>query len=455
MFSLDALLPPRAPEIGTGSAPLLSERWIISFALIAWFAAFNSILIWDTGISRMGPPEGNTQNFYRIFLVLFAGAASGYLLARDPRRWVDAFPGPLVLLVIYAVTALLSSAYIPTYAMYSLWKSFEILVDVLVMAAILSYANNQEGARTTYRILIAIDMLLVMAYVAEIWIYPNEALQPSRGIIKFTLVGVIPVMQENALAFLGAVTAFGSFCRLFRPAVAWKWLLYAAILSLSLLVLVMAQSRTSFVGFLIAVTAYLLFDRRFKIILALTGLAVLGGVYASLSDIFFQYLLRGQDPELVRSFSGRTQGWEAALAAFQEAPLLGHGFAAYARAVILSTEGVTSMHGAVFEVMVGTGAVGLMAWGGAIIWTMIRLVRLPASGHPWFSTRIGRSTQAEMIGIAALILVRGTTSSGLAEHEDNFLLFLTLLAYTASMHRASSAQDQGSSRTDQCALESR
>jgi hypothetical protein len=35
-----------------------------------------------------------------------------------------------------------------------------------------------------------------------------------------------------------------------------------------------------------------------------------------------------------------------------------------------------------------------------------------------------------------LILVRASTSSGLAMHQDNFMLFLTVLAYAASMRRA-------------------
>jgi hypothetical protein len=58
------------------------------------------------------------------------------------------------------------------------------------------------------------------------------------------------------------------------------------------------------------------------------------------------------------------------------------------------------------------------------------------SGHPWFRSAVGRSIQAEMLGVMVLILVRASTSSGLAMHQDNFMLFLTVLAYAASMRRA-------------------
>jgi hypothetical protein len=64
------------------------------------------------------------------------------------------------------------------------------------------------------------------------------------------------------------------------------------------------------------------------------------------------------------------------------------------------------------------------------------LLKLPANDHPWFRSVVGRSVQAEMIGVMVLILVRASTSSGLAMHQDNFMLFLTVLAYTASMRRA-------------------
>jgi len=45
-----------------------------------------------------------------------------------------------------------------------------------------------------------------------------------------------------------------------------------------------------------------------------------------------------------------------------------------------------------------------------------------------------------------LVLVRASTSSGLAMHQDNFMLFLTVLAYASSMRNAtrSSSDDERS-----------
>jgi hypothetical protein len=51
-----------------------------------------------------------------------------------------------------------------------------------------------------------------------------------------------------------------------------------------------------------------------------------------------------------------------------------------------------------------------------------------------------------MLGVLVLVLVRASTSSGLAMHQDNFMLFLTVLAYASSMRNAtrSSSDDERS-----------
>jgi O-antigen ligase len=210
--------------------------------------------------------------------------------------------------------------------------------------------------------------------------------------------------------------------------------------------LTLAQSRTSFIAFFLAIFVYALFDRRFKLLAGLAIVALIGAVSTSMFEIASQYLLRGQDAELVTSLSGRTQGWEGSWIAFQEAPFFGHGFAAYARAEILGVEGHTSLHGAIFEAMVGTGGIGTLAWAGAILWTFARLYLLPRYSQEWFAIPVNRSIRAEMIAIALMILVRASTSSGLAEHEDNFMLFLSVLVYVVALERALRDSHIGSRR---------
>ena len=229
---------------------------------------------------------------------------------------------------------------------------------------------------------------------------------------------------------------FAVICRLYRPGRPVVKLLYVSILCLSLMTLIFAQSRTSVIALAVALIVYLIFDRRLLSLALLAGVCLIAAMYTQATDVSLKYLLRGQDAELVTTLSGRTEGWEAAWTSFQESPIVGRGFAAYARANILGTGGLSSLHGAFFDVAVGTGLLGLLPWIGAIAWTLARLFKLSLSGQPWFRSGIGRSIHAEMLGVMMLILVRASTSSGLAMHEDNFMLFLAVLAYAATIQRA-------------------
>jgi O-antigen ligase len=410
---------------------------LLNFGLLALVAMYLSTLLWSIAGDARPPPMGNDRNFYRMALVMSAGIVASFALLRNPKLWPQAFPAPLLMLLFYGLLAMISSSFIPEYAFYSLWKSLEIVVVVLAAAAILSHGSSREGTLAPYHAILVLFALLVVAFAVEALLLPAQALHPSRGFLRIQLRGALPVTAENAVAFLSAVVAFAGFVRLIRSPSWWQKVLYALLFAVASVVLVLAQSRTSLIGFCLAVPVYLWFDRRFALLAGLAGLVLIAGLYASFFDVFSQYLLRGQDAELVTSLSGRTSGWEQAWREFQDAPVLGHGYAAYARAHILGLGGATSMHGAVFEVMVGTGGLGLLLWGGGIIWTLIRLYRLPASGDRWFQTPTGRSVQAEMLGLAVLILLRATTSSGLAENDDNLILFLSLLAYTELTRRFS------------------
>src|SRR5690349_11914987 len=143
---------------------LFSQRF--NLALIAWIAMFFSILIWQLTDLRAGE-LGDSSNYYRIILVLFSAAAAGVVLLRNGARFHQVLSGPLLLLFCYGLVAMVSSAYVPEYAFYSMWKGFEIVVDVLVIAAVLSYAGPLSCARSAYRMLPLLNGVLVLVYIVE------------------------------------------------------------------------------------------------------------------------------------------------------------------------------------------------------------------------------------------------------------------------------------------------
>lgn len=398
---------------------------------IAWLAMACSILIWGTTELRTGQ-LANTGNWYRISLVLLAAGMSAVGLLRNAGRLSRALSGPLILLLGYGVIGMVSALYIPRYSLYSMWKASEFVIDVLAMAVMLSSSKQRSSATLAYKMMLALFGTLVFTYWAEALILPADAFVPSRGLIPFTLQGVLPIMNGNAVAFISAVVAFAAWCRVLRRRGASRigWFL---LLALAFGMLILAQSRTSLIGFFVAVAVQLLFARRFGLLALVAVVSVFVVATADIANVAERYVVRGQSAELFTSLSGRTLAWQAAWAAFQESPILGHGFAAAARAEILGATGASTLHGAVFDVLVGVGLLGLVPWAAAIGWTSFRLVRLGVGARV---SRDGdgseRSAIAEMLGILALIIVRSTTSSGLALHEHEFMVFLAVLAFTTA-----------------------
>jgi len=413
----------------------LAGTWTFNLGVTVWLAMLASILIWNIGEVRPGT-IGNTGNYYRISLVAFSAVAGLMALLRNGDRISQAFTGPLVLLGIYGAYAMVSALYVPEYALYSMWKALEVLIDVVAIGAILSYANSYNAAITTYRVIIALYVFLILLYWIEAAIMPSSAFTPYRGILPYAMQGVLPVTNGNGLAFMGALVAFSGFCGISRSAGATSKAVLWCLVALALATLVLGQSRTSLFGFVAALIVYLLFVRRYMLLGVLGVLALAGWLSTSFFELAQTYFMRGQSEELFTSLSGRTQAWQAAWDMFKQSPLTGHGFAAAARLEILGTEGASTLHGAVFDVLVGIGILGLVPWLAAIIWTSVRLLALTGANHPWMQSPAGRGFHAEMLGVLTLVLVRSLTSSGLALHEHVFMLFLSILAYATSLRRA-------------------
>lgn len=414
----------KPPRIGFGAGHL------------AWLAMFCSILIW--GFGEVGRGElGNTGNWYRIALVIFAAALTGFGLLRNASRLSQGFCGPVVLLLIYGVLGMVSATYVPRYSLYSMWKASEFVIDVLAIAVVMSYARPLASVKIAYQTILSVFAVLMMMYWVEALLFPSSALGPSRGLLPYTLSGVLPIMNGNAVAFMSAVLAFAAWCRLLKRGGSAR-IIWLVVLISALSMLILAQSRTSLIGLAVALGVQLYFDRRYGLLVIIAALVALVTATTQLLTVTEAYVVRGQSPELFSSLSGRTQAWKAAWTLFEEAPIVGHGFAAAARAEILGTTGASTLHGAVFDVLVGVGLLGFVPWAAAILWTSLRLLRLGFSARTHGTEgNLDRGAVAEMLGLLALILVRSTTNSDLALHEHAFMLFLTVLAFaTAALHSA-------------------
>ena len=166
----------------------------------------------------------------------------------------------------------------------------------------------------------------------------------------------------------------------------------------------------------------------------LTGVIIM--LFTSGSEIISSYLLRGQSAELVSSLSGRTHGWSVAWEMFQQSPWIGHGFAAAARTDILGGQsGASTLHGAIFDIIVGVGLAGLIPWALAMLGIIKVMTMLTFKMSKWVRTNYERSIHAEFAAITAILVIKTATSSSTAMHEHPFMLLLCVIGYGYMMRR--------------------
>lgn len=82
-------------------------------------------------------------------------------------------------------------------------------------------------------------------------------------------------------------------------------------------------------------------------------------VWTLFLDDILEYMARGQDEEQFASMSGRTHMWEAALDAWQQSPLLGHGyFVGHKNVQISNGKFLETVDSTYIETLVNLGIVG-------------------------------------------------------------------------------------------------
>jgi hypothetical protein len=371
--------------------------------------------------------EFNMANSFRIFMVSLAGTISILLIITKKNGIRQLFSLAVGCLLLYGVVALLSGSY-ASVGLYAIWKAVEVIADVLAIVAVLSSASQRTSLSGLYRIGTVLFMLLLMCILLGAFAMPSQAFLHVRGLFHFQLSGVIPRINPNGVAFVGAFVGLVSFIRFLQDKAFTHRLFYGCFFAASFVTMILAQSRTSLIGFVLAVITFLLFDRRRKLLAVTLGLII----FALSIETTISFLQREQSKGLAMSLSGRTVAWKASWELFKQSPYIGNGFASAGRFDVLKGGSVSTLHGSLFDVLAGVGLFGLIPWLTAIFYTGIRLIfpRGRPKNRP--RTSFERGGRAELVAVMILILIRAITSSSLALHENTFLLFLILLAFSVT-----------------------
>jgi O-antigen ligase len=388
-----------------------SFRWMY----LAWILILGGSSVWNlTRDVRFSVEEAGADNYVRLVLlslgvlvVLAIGAKYRFAFLSELGA------GVLGIFSFLALWGLASTLWSISPA-GTLAKSFEYCTQLALL--VLATSLIRCGTRDPRNRLLALKSVFdwnwfllclstVLVYVG-ILVWPDYAIIEGVGELGFSLQGALPAVSANGVGQLGAILGIVAIVRIEKPG---SRKVFIPILAISLLTMVLAQSRSPILGFLLAVVVVLVASRRFGFLLfvgVLAGAALLSpygmGIY--------EFLRRGQTDGTISTLSGRTTYWEESFQALQGNWLNGYGANAGGRFVLqtaLGEEEVSTTHNMYVEALVDIGVVGLilLVTGIVVTWLWLFKLRSYAMKDP-----IGRLLWLESLGVFTILMVRSMFS---------------------------------------------
>jgi O-antigen ligase len=377
---------------------------------------------------------------YRISLVSIVALVLLVRLALRQTEWTRSlFRGLVGALAIYSLVCAASTLW-SVYPAWTLYKSLEYLVDVALIAAILTTVRSAQ----TYKALFNWTWVLLCSLLVAIWagavVWPEEAWLPTNGLLGIRLAGVLPKLDQNSVGEYAAYLAIVGLTRLHFSTGRGERAFYRLVLAFGLITLFFSQTRVAIAGFLVAASLVLFLCKRTRLssFLVLSAILVLTGAVLLLStnvgDFLWAFWTRGETPEYLQNLSGRLDTWELGWKMFLEKPLTGYGAYAAGRFVVVAKQQADPFGAGVLnsyiEVIVGTSIWGL----GPLL--------LALAGSWWFLIKsfsdfphscLERQLAVESVAILAIITGRSFFSDVLIWHWP--LVFFLVLGYAELLRR--------------------
>ena len=413
-----------------------SLRWIY----LGWALLLAASSVWNlTRDVRYSAEEAGADNFVRlgflalgILVVLFISAKYRFTFLTELTS------GALGIFFVFSLWGAVSTLWSTSPAV-TLYKSVEygtMLILFAVTASLIRY-----GAREPYKRLFALKgifdwnwflifLSLVSVYLGLL-IWPEYGIIPNKSMLGYQFQGALPAISSNGVGQLAAIMAIVALVRvLLKPGAR---LIYVPLFAFSFITMILAQSRSPMLAFVLAVVLVLVVSHRFRLLAIFASLV--GVVALVYSQTIFEFLRRGQSDQELMTLTGRTKFWESSLQAVRESPLTGYGAYAGGRNVVhgpvTSGDGPTTVHSLWVEILVDTGIVGLLLIlvGLSATWLWMFKLRSYAAANP-----TSRLLWLEGLGVLTVISVRSVFSVTLV-WSPTVLIFGLLLIFIATMRR--------------------
>jgi O-antigen ligase len=398
-----------------------------------WLLVYLSGLVFR--VRDLDTARGSPLDVWAGWRIGLMGLVAVSLMARLPggrTEWFAALRRGLPAgLAMYGLISLVSTLW-SVYPLWTLYKSVEYMIDLALLAAILTAVREPDDLKALFDLTWLLFGLFIIAVWLGVIIRPDLALVRGIGLIGVQVQGVFPAASANGVGDLSGVLLVIACTRLLvrEHQRAFYWL----VLATALPTVILAQSRSPATGALLGLLAVFLLNRRFGLLTILGAVSIVLFAMTGAGAVVYEAFLRGQNPALFASLSGRVGWWQAAWEVFRHHPLLGLGGHAGARFAVLAALGVSdssSIHNAWLEILLGVGVIGLLPFLATFFGTWFNLLR----GY-WVGALSGtaRELRAECVGIFVMLCFRSIFSVEFIWHPP--IPFFLVLGYAELLRRA-------------------
>jgi O-antigen ligase len=372
----------------------------------------------------------------RCFFPLLAAWIALLCLFVRSRRVMPTLLGPMGLLLLYALTGLVSSATFSPYPPISLFQGAIYLSIVLVLLAIVVVDDPLADFMKVLKLTWVIGTMCTLGLLGIIPLLGSRAMAETTlnpvGKIAYAHVVTIAGMEgsrNTGFARYAAISALVAFCGVMRKSKLYWRLIWFASLGLSLYALVIANGRTETIAFVASFALALCVERskRFMNLLVASFAALLLGLRGFYS-VFYTYITRGASVD--STMTGRTRVWEEGWALLKQSPWVGYGF--QADRYYLGWH----MHNAFLHVLFQSGFLG-----GSAILIALFIVWVYIAKYFFFQQPADKSLiPPEIPAVFMFMTLSSFLESTFAYFSAAWLLSAPIVGYVMALHRRVQAE---------------
>jgi len=331
---------------------------------LLWLLVFLSGLVFRTRTVEdiVEKPLDPTGMFRVAFMSIVGIVTLLFLVVRIHK--IDAlFRGPISLLFVYASISMFSTLW-SIQPLWTFYKALEYFIDVLLVFSVVTVIRDWRGWKFMFDFTMLLFFFLLLSVVIGLFLFPDKAIYPTRySILGFLIMGVFPNIAHESIGQYAAILGIVGINRFIRYGITkGSKPLYIFVVLFSIILLILSQSRSAIIAFLVSFTILWWFhknNRKFMIVFFLLTLVML---FTNADNLLVQYFLRRQDYEQFGSLSSRIYYWQKAAYFIYTRPILGFGAYTGGRFLLSEYFGAqfSSSHNTYVEVALGGGIVSLV-----------------------------------------------------------------------------------------------